>query len=38
LIGLVALCMYIFSYFMSTHLAVLFSTVIVATIGVVIDR
>lgn len=38
LIGLVALCMYVFSYFMPTHLAVLFSTVIVATVGVVIDQ
>ncbi|MFJ8261156.1 AzlC family ABC transporter permease [Rummeliibacillus sp. NPDC094406] len=38
LIGLIALCMYVFSYFMPSHLAVLISTVVVATVGVVIDR
>lgn len=38
LIGLIVLCMYIFSYFMPSHLAVLLSTIIVATVGVVIDR
>lgn len=38
LIGLIALCMYVFSYFMPSHLAVLISTIVVATVGVVIDR
>lgn len=38
LIGLIALCMYVFSYFMPSHLVVLISTIVVATVGVVIDR
>ncbi|MGX9134916.1 AzlC family ABC transporter permease [Rummeliibacillus sp. JY-2-4R] len=38
LIGLIALCMYVFSFFMPSHLAVLISTIVVATVGVVIDR
>lgn len=38
LVGLITLCMYVFSYFMPSHLAVLISTIIVATVGVVIDR
>lgn len=38
LIGCIALFMYAFSYFLPGHLAVLFSTVIVATIGVVTEK
>ncbi|BDH60866.1 azaleucine resistance protein AzlC [Lysinibacillus sp. PLM2] len=38
LIGCITLFMYAFSYFLPGHLAVLFSTVIVATIGVVTEK
>lgn len=38
LIGTVAILMYVFSYFMPLHLAVILSTIFAATIGVVMDR
>ncbi|MER2105493.1 MAG: AzlC family ABC transporter permease [Solibacillus sp.] len=38
LIGIMAICMYSFSYIMPGHLAVLVSTVVVATIGVVMEK
>lgn len=38
LIGTVAIFMYVFSYFMPLHLAVILSTIFAATIGVVMDR
>ncbi|MER2189834.1 MAG: AzlC family ABC transporter permease [Solibacillus sp.] len=37
-IGVMAICMYSFSYLMPGHLAVLVSTVVVATIGVVMEK